>query len=435
MRQRTYKGLVKSNLRRVLEVGCKRYNLNFDDLTVMSVERDPYRLDIPGKHRDGKWLGEVLNRLYGPAKRAHWRGLHYALVAHGKIRKPDGTLYRNNEKDWTWLHENAGKAARWLGYVPWERIIDQKNAPPIIHRKSKVEPQRYISIGLHVEIPDAAELEPSASAEGFVARQPHHFAIYGEKSSLEDAVLPIAEEIEADLYLAGGELSETLIYRMARDANDDGRPLVVFTLTDCDPAGWEMPANIARKLQALRDLYFSSLRFEVVPVALTPEQVMELGLPSTPLKDGERRADRWRDEHGVDQTEIDALTTPENEHVLQQILRDAVGQYIDPTLAERVAQAEDEWDDAAAEAIADQTDPEVIELIRADAEVRIEELREEIDRINDSLNLTADHFRLPRINVPQPVVALDPDRKALVRFDDTWIDATLALKRHKDYGR
>jgi hypothetical protein len=44
-------------------------------------------------------------------------------------------------------------------------------------------------------------------------------------------------------------------------------------------------------------------------LALTVEQVRNLGLPSTPLKDTERRADRWRQAFGVGQTEIDALAT------------------------------------------------------------------------------------------------------------------------------
>src|SRR6516165_6100325 len=96
-------------------------------------------------------------------------------------------------------------------------------------------------------------------------------------------------------YLPTGEISDTLIYKIASDANFDGRPLVMFTLSDCDPAGRQMSVSIGRKLQAFRDLFFPKLRFEVVPVALTVEQVRELRLPSTPLKETEKRADRWRE--------------------------------------------------------------------------------------------------------------------------------------------
>ena len=199
---------------------------------------------------------EQFAKLYGPAQRAHWRGLHYAVVADGKVRKPNGEIYRNTDDDWEWLITNPAKAARWLGYVPFDRIIDQRNSAPIIHRKARVRPEARLSIGLDVEIPDAEDIEPLPIARGFVARQAFHFAIFGEKSSLEDVVLPIAEQFEGDLYLPTGEISDTLVYQIAKEANEDGRPLMMFTLSDCDPAGHQMPVSIARKLQAFRDLFF-----------------------------------------------------------------------------------------------------------------------------------------------------------------------------------
>ena len=67
-----------------------------------------------------------------------------------------------------------------------------------------------------------------------------------------------------------------MIHRIAKDADDDGRPLVMFTVADCDPAGHQMSVSIGRKLQAFHDLLFPDLRFEVVPVALTVEQVRDL---------------------------------------------------------------------------------------------------------------------------------------------------------------
>ena len=116
-------------------------------------------------------------------------------------------------------------------------------------------------------------------ATGFEPRQAFQFVVFGEKASLEGDVLPIAREHQADLYLNTGEISDTHVYRIAKEAVADGRPLVVFTLTDCDPAGYQMSVSIGRKLQAVRDLEFHDLEFEQVPVALTVEQVREQGLP------------------------------------------------------------------------------------------------------------------------------------------------------------
>jgi hypothetical protein len=426
----------EGTLRRILESACEEHKASLSDLTVLSVPVDPYRIDTEAGHRDGQWLAEQLVKIYGPRDRTHWRGLHYAIVTDGEIRKPNGEVYRNTDDDWEWLIGTPAKAARWLGYIPFNRIMDQRNAAPIIHRRSRARPEAHLSIGFDVAIPDAEDIEPVPVARGFVARQAFHFVIFGEKSSLEPVVDPIAEQFEADLYLPTGEISDTLVYQIAEEANADGRPLVLFTLSDCDPAGHQMPVSIARKLQAFADLFFHDLRFEVVRVALTPEQVKAEDLPSTPLKATEKRASRWRDAFGIDQTEIDALTIPAKRPVLQRILRQAFKAYIDPTLSRRVAEAKSEWGAAAQEALEQQIDAERLARLRDEATAKLGELREQIDHINDQLNLVAgDHFTLPPIEVPEPEVDLDPERQALVSFDDDWISASQALIKHKSYGK
>jgi hypothetical protein len=419
-------------LRSVLEHAREESGFSRGDLTVLSTQVDPYRLDTPAGHRDGEWCAKQLNRAVGATKRIHWRGLHYAIVARGNIRKPDGTIFRNTDDDWTWLATVAGKAARWLGYIPFERIIDNRNAEPIVHRKARVEPEGWITVGLDVDIPDLDDIEPRPGATGFVPA--FQFAIFGEKGSLEDVLLPLAKEHEADLYLPTGEISDTLLHRIAKDASKDGRPLVVFTVTDCDPAGYQMPVSIARKLQALHDLLFPDLQFEVVPVALTVDQVRELGLPSTPLKETEKRADKWRVAFDVEQTEIDALATLRPD-VLREIVRRAFDPYFDRTLAERVSDAKDEWLAAAQAAMSEQVDGDLLSNLRDQAAGRLDELREELDRIDSQLRLAAaGHVTLPEIDVPEPELDDESPRQALVSSDQGWVEATRALITHKAYG-
>ena len=416
-------------LRSVLESACENYGYSRADLTVLSVQVDPYRLDTPAGHRDGAWLAEEFERAFGPHRRTHWRGLHYALVAQGNVRKPNGEIYQNTDEDWHWLSDVAGKAARWLGYIPFDRITDNRNSEPVIHRKARVEPEASISVGLDLDIPDAGEIDPLPIAAGFEARQAFQFAIFGEKGSLEEVLLPLARRYDADLYLPSGEISDTLLYRMAKDADDDGRPLVVLTLSDFDPAGHQMPVSIGRKLQALRDLLFSDLEFEVVQAALTVDQVRDLGLPSTPLKDTEKRADRWREAFGVEQTEIDALATLRPRD-LREIVDRAFDPYIDRTLEARVRQAETAWDLAAQEEIDRQVDSNRLEAIREQAAV----LAETIHNINAELEDIAVDVELPPIEVPEPEVDADVTRQALVSADHDWIEATRALITHKAYG-
>jgi hypothetical protein len=155
----------------VLEAASADIGCSLSDLTVLSAQVDPYRLDTTAGHRDGQWVAQQLDRLLGPDKKIHWRGLHYAIVAKSGIRKPNGEIYVNSNEDWEWLSTAAGKAARWLGYIPFDRITDNRNAEPVIHRKARVEPQAFVSIGLNVEIPDADDLEPWPFAQGFEPRQ------------------------------------------------------------------------------------------------------------------------------------------------------------------------------------------------------------------------------------------------------------------------
>jgi hypothetical protein len=421
-------------LRSVLEQACANSGCGLAELTVLSAQVDPYRLDTPSGHRDGKWAAKQLQRaLRGGKPAIHWRGLHYAIVVQGNVKKPNGEIYMNTDDDWLWLSGAAGKAARWLGYVPFEKITDNRNAEPVIFHKASVSPRALVSVGIDVTIPDASDLEPAPIAEGFVPRQAYHFAIFGEKASLEDVALPIARAKQADLYLPTGEISDTLIHRIAADANEDGRPLVLFTLTDCDPAGWQMSVSIGRKLQAFRDLLFPKLKAELVPVALTVEQVRELGLPSTPLKETEKRADRWREAFGVEQTEIDALATL-RPALLREILEAAFAPYYDSTLEDRVAEAKADWEAEAQAAIDAQVDPEVLAALRTEAAEQLSQLRSAIADINERLRLGADRFALPVIEVPGPVLDEDAARQALVSFDDDWVTATRALIARKQYG-
>jgi hypothetical protein len=411
------------------EAGCSR-----EALTVLT--NDPYRLDTPAGHRDGAWVAEQLERAIGRDRRIHWRGLHYALVAPGDVIKPNGEPYRNTDDDWLWLSENAGKSARWLAYISFERIIDNRNSAPIIHRTPRVVPRMWLSVGLDVEIPDADDLNPVAGVANFEGRQPYSLAIFGEKASLEDVLLPIARQYQADLYLPSGEISDSLLWRIARDGAADGRPLVVFVLADFDPAGHQMAVSIGRKLMALRDLLFPGLQFEIVPVALTAEQVRELNLPSTPLKETEKRADKWRAAFGVEQTEIDALATLQP-NVLREIVIEAIENYHDRSLYLRVSRAKSDWERAAEEALEEQIDSDALAAIRERASGKLEELREEIERVNEQLRMETEGL----IELSEPVVpeADIGDEKLgrqapLVSSAWSWAEATRALKARKSYG-
>jgi hypothetical protein len=175
---------------------------------------------------------------------------------------------------------------------------------------------------------------------------------------------------------------------------------VVLYFADCDPAGWQMPVSVGRKLQAFREL-LGGFEFELHRVALSPDQVREYGLPSTPLKDTEKRGDKWRDQMGVEQTEIDALASLRPD-LLRQIARDALVPFYDYELGRRVARVRSEWISEALEIINRDVDAERLARIRAEASRKLAEMRAQIAELNDQLRIDASDFDLPEIIIPGP---------------------------------
>jgi hypothetical protein len=405
--------------------------LSLKDLTVLSNVNDPFRLDTPANHRDGEWLQKQMQGLgyLRPGRSIHNRGLHYALVVTGGLVLPNGLPYINDLDCWDWL-EGASKAARWLGYVPWENIEDARNTEPLIRPSTSLlrfNPSCEAGIE-DLYLPH--DLEPSATVDGFSARQKYRLVFWGEKTSLGAVLRPLADQYNADLYLPSGETSDTQIYKMARVGAEDGREMIVFIFADCDPAGYQMAVSMAHKLRALQISQFDRLRFQLHAPALTVEQVKALGLPSTPLKDTELRADGWRRRYGVEQTEIDALATLQPD-VLRDIVRHAVDPFFDRTLASRVNDAEEEARDWAEQQLRDQlADNYDYQDARAEANSALNTLNEAWDRLSeivDSVDLVPpeqDPIEAEIGDTPPP----------LVSSDMPLIEAIRILRGRKDYG-
>jgi hypothetical protein len=405
-------------LRMMLEEACASGSYSLSELTVLAAQNDPFRVDTPARHRDGEWLAMQADRLGLGDRIIHLRGLHYMLVS-GEVTKADGKPYTNTDPDWTWLQGNAAKAARWLGYIPFQQIADHRNAEPVVRIFEYADPSPLLKAGVEIDIPTADQFEPRVEVDGFTGIQPFKLVMFGERASLEDILSPICERRQADLYLPTGEISDTLLYRMAATAAVDGRRMVVLTFSDCDPSGWQMPISIARKLQGLAPLV-GGFAFEVRRVALSPDQVRQHGLPSTPLKETERRADRWQREMGTAQTEIDALAALQPD-LLRRMANSAVRPFFDTSLERRVAEAKQDWLERARAAFDAQLDQEQLGRIRADMEAKLGDLRAEVDAINQALQVEVGEDAadaLPPIVVPEADITVQADGLPLI--DSTW---------------
>lgn len=421
-----------SELGDILRQAVAEHRGSLGDWTVLAAKNDPYRADQPRFREAGDWFALHWERL-GRRFDLHCRGYHYVLLGE---EKPNGQPYRNIDKDWVWVQEQAIDGARWNGLIPFEAIADQRNQEPVIRNVRRTEPLTFVYAGsVAVGLPE--ELEPQVGLVpreegGLLAVQPFRIAIFGEKVSLDNVIGPIVQQYGASVYLPTGESSDALVYALMRDAAEDGRPLVVLYLSDCDPAGYQMAISVARKMQALRDLYFPDVSYRLHRVALTPEQVREFELPSTPLKESERRGDRWRAAFGIEQTEIDALATLRPD-LLKDLLTDALDRFYDHTLDRRVEDAIREWERQAQELLDASLDPEALATMRENVEPKLGELADLVTEINDALQVDTP-VELPVFEAPEPVerdYGLDDDPIADSDWD--YPEQTRRLKARKAY--
>ncbi len=410
--------------------------LNLGDLTVLAPQNDPYRYDTPAGHRLAAWFAELFKAHVSPSISIHLRGFHYVLLG---VPKPDGTPYSNTDRDWTWLCK-VSQIARWLDRLPFERIHDQRNDAPedlTVEGKSSPGQGSVDIVGGFIGEPELSLdwIRPTVWASAPSTPQPYRIVFCGEKSSLGRELYPVAARVLGELILPMGEMSDTLIAGIASRAAADGRPTVVLYASDFDPSGHQMARSVARKLQALRDLRFSGLQIEVHRIALTLDQCVAHDLPSTPLKETERRADNWRRQTGREQTELDALLAL-HPGALRRIFEDAIKPFHDPTIDRRADEACRAWAAEARERLMAsdgyQAACELLEAARTAAADDLAAARELIETARAAIEhaKTTAARMLPRISgeIPpvEPIIeAIAP--QPLFTTSDDYPTATLRL--------
>jgi len=412
--------------------------LSLNALTVLDDESDPYRQDTPARRRDAWWFAEQVANA-SPYGTIHLRSLHYRLLG---VRLPDGTPYLNTDKIWEWLG-HASTAARWLGYVPFARIHDERNDPPIIHSEDFTKSNSNIGIGdVHggsftVQPASLLGSPPWVSTWVPTPQQPFRLIFIGEKSSMYPELAPVAEQVKGELILTTGEPSITLVVDLAKRAADDGRPAVVLYFADFDPAGWQMPVSVARKLQALCDRRHPDLEISVYRAALKLNQVRQFDLPSKPLKNTECRADRWKAEFNREQTELDALLAL-HPGTLRRIAEGATKPFFDDALKTRAWTEAMKWRQKAERQISDSpTYAEAQDIIyKANEEVESFNVRlsEELSRYQRlleqaNLNLPDLHAVFHAVEPQLEVTAPTP----LFSSADDFITATQKLREQKRF--
>jgi hypothetical protein len=146
-----------------------------------------------------------------------------------------------------------------------------------------------------------------------------HVEVWAEKDAITGVVYPVTAEYDVPLLPARGFSSETFLYETAEDINDEGTPAAVYQLGDHDPSG----VDAWRVIQArLREFVDDDIDLTFERIAVTPQQITELDLPTRPTKQSDSRAAKF----DGDSVEVDAIPST----TLRDLVRGAIERWIDP---------------------------------------------------------------------------------------------------------
>lgn len=371
-----------------------------EDLLAMPPVNDPFYRGQKAHWRDAEWFQDIWEQ-FGYSRGVHLRRVHYRIVSHSEpVLKPNGTLYENTETDWVWLN-NASKSARLLGLLPAGAFVDRRNPAPRIfydHSPSKLTYEvqfgdweyqilndMHIREDLHVDLPlpavDAYFRRNPIGFPGYDTRlsvgevvgafQPYLVEIWIEKSTMNDILIPLCRQWDANLVAGDGFESITAALECIGRVRDAEKPARILYISDFDPAGDCIPRAVARQLEFWNSAAGCDLDIKVHHIALTRDQVAEYQLPRIPIKATDKRKARFEDRFGEGACELDALEAI-HPGVLGQLVKDWISKYRAKKLKDELQKRKTDLQESL-----DRRLDEVVE----EFEDRRDDLEEEIEEI------------------------------------------------------
>jgi hypothetical protein len=272
---------------------------------VLNDDTDPFYVG-ESRMRAAEWFAAPY-REYGFGRGIHIRRIHYRIISQpAPVQLPGGGDYVNTVVCSKILGE-AASAARFAGLVDAEDFEDRRNPEAIVRTAERVDEPVIRAIGRYID--DTFDIGPTSfrvELRSFVIpdelltprltisapfQSPYHIEIWCEKSTINDVLVPLAEEYGLNLQPAVGEISITRCRQLVERAGN--RPIRILYLSDFDPGGQSMPVAAARKIEWFarkhKDETGTVLDIQLHPVVLTRDQCIEYGLPRTPIRDGASR--------------------------------------------------------------------------------------------------------------------------------------------------
>lgn len=291
-----------------------------DELLALHPSNDPFYVGRKGQIAMAKWFAELWTKFgYSEGRGVHLRRVHYQLVSQREPTRHRGDPYQNTDKCWNYLC-SAAKYARCLGLVDVGAFADHRNPNPYI-LGAETQPDEP-SVTFHGEeweipsitLPDCKLQFPWPFIEGFEGLEYHgfHIELWVEKSTMNDVLIPLCEELGVNLVTSLGFQSITNVFNLLKRIARRGEPARIFYISDFDPAGDGMPVAVARQIEFWSRFFAGALGVELPeikldPICLTREQVKKWELPRIPIKDSDNRKGNFEDRMGEGAVELDAL--------------------------------------------------------------------------------------------------------------------------------
>jgi len=402
---------------------AKSMKCNAKTLIAMTPQADPFYTGQRAHRRLAEWFANIWQR-FNFGEGTHLRRIHYrTAVEKPSIARSGGSPYENTVECWNELGL-AGTYARHLGLVPPEDFIDRRNPAARVNVSygslesrepgwDMVDFPPWTMPVIFMPPTDGEFSVPSPSVYGYGCSQddqPFHVEVWIEKTTMNDVLVPLCQELRANFVPAIGQQSITSAIALLRRI-PAGKPARVFYLSDFDPTGEDMPLSVSRHLEFYRPLYAPTSEIKLTPLLLTASQVQKYDLPRKPIKEADRRKARFEGRHGEGATELDALEALRPGE-LRRVVQQAVEVYRDRDIARELREAEGEaldeavatWENATVEERKALQDIErqrhqIAERFRsraralnAEMQEKLKQLRERLEKVRHGLLAKVDQL-------------------------------------------
>ena len=250
------------------------------------------------------------------------RQLYYQLVSRDVIP--------NKQSEYSKL-STILKEGRMAGIVDWGAIEDRLRRPS---SPASFDSPKHI---LEAAIQQYALPRQNGQAV--------YLEVWVEKDALSGVLKRVTEKYHIPILVNRGYSSVSAMYdsfmRFVHRAAWKERDVKIIYLGDYDPSGLDMIRDIASRIEEFQVGYndghlVEEMFFEVIPIALTKEQIDQYDPPPNPAKITDPRAKNFIKKHGDMSWEVDALRPD----VLNQLLDDAILSYIDEDLYKEILEQE-----------------------------------------------------------------------------------------------